>query len=186
MAPTREQVARDLYTYKRPTVPDGLRLPRLRGLSAVLWQWLSMHEACLANSVGIAQFDRITVVPTTSGRPGLHPLQVLVADIVVGSADRFEMLLLPGPVPVGQREFSPGRYVAARNLEGTSVLIIDDTWTTGAHAQSASIALKMAGAGPVGILCIGRWITLDYGDNRAWMESHRGRPWSWTSCNVRP
>jgi len=42
---------------------------------------------------------------------------------------------------------------------GTSVLVIDDTFTKGSRVQSASSALKSAGAATVGVMCIGRHFT---------------------------
>ncbi len=44
-------------------------------------------------------------------------------------------------------------------LNGQSVLVVDDTWTQGGHAQSAAAALKLAGAGTVGIFVLGRHFT---------------------------
>jgi orotate phosphoribosyltransferase len=61
------------------------------------------------------------------------------------------------------------------------VLLIDDTWTTGANAQSAAAALKSAGAGPVAAVVIGRHL------NREWHENDRRlrgitRPFDWSHC----
>jgi orotate phosphoribosyltransferase len=66
-------------------------------------------------------------------------------------------------------------------LNGQSVLLIDDTWTTGANAQSAAAALKVAGAGPIGAVVIGRHL------NRAWHENDRrlrgiSGPFDWRRC----
>ena len=61
------------------------------------------------------------------------------------------------------------------------MLLIDDTWTTGASAQSAAAALKAAGAGPVAAVVIGRHL------NREWHENDRRlrgitRPFDWSRC----
>jgi orotate phosphoribosyltransferase len=61
------------------------------------------------------------------------------------------------------------------------VLLIDDTWTTGANAQSAAAALKDAGAGPVAAVVIGRHL------NRDWHENDRRlraltTPFDWGHC----
>ncbi len=66
-------------------------------------------------------------------------------------------------------------------LDGRSVLLIDDTWTTGANAQSAAAALKSAGAGRVAAVVIGRHL------NREWHENDRRlrgitRPFDWSHC----
>ena len=61
------------------------------------------------------------------------------------------------------------------------MLLIDDTWTTGASAQSAAAALKDAGAGRVAAVVIGRHL------NREWHENDRRlrgieRPFDWSKC----
>ncbi len=61
------------------------------------------------------------------------------------------------------------------------MLLIDDTWTTGANAQSAAAALKSAGAGPVAAVVIGRHL------NREWHENDRhirgiARQFEWSRC----
>jgi len=53
------------------------------------------------------------------------------------------------------------------SVAGARVLVVDDTWTTGAHAQSASCGLKAADAAAVGVLAIGRSFTTDYRDNNS-------------------
>jgi hypothetical protein len=182
LAPTGEQLANELFTYKRETVPANLRAGRLTGLAAVLWKWLAKHESCMASQVGLERFDVITTVPSTSGREGDHPLERLVGGVVSGSAERYEALLSVNRTDLGQREHAADRYLATRALDGPSVLVIDDTWTTGAHAQSASAALKDAGAGVVGVLALGRWLTVSYEDNRAWLAKHRAGGWDWERC----
>lgn len=43
-------------------------------------------------------------------------------------------------------------------VDGKDVLLVDDTWTAGGHAQSAGAALKAAGARRVALVVIGRHI----------------------------
>jgi predicted amidophosphoribosyltransferase len=145
MAPADEQFARELYTYKRLTVPAHLRQQRMVGLAAVLWKWLSLHEACVAAALRIRSFDIVTSVPSGSGRLGDHPLRQLVAGVVTGTADRYADLLTLSRADLDQRVQAADRFRATRDLTGRRVLVIDDTWTTGAHAQSASCAIKAAG-----------------------------------------
>jgi hypothetical protein len=58
--------------------------------------------------------------------------------------------VVPTDKGTAEREFDMERYVATRNLDFEDVLLIDDTWTTGASAQNAAWALKQAGAETVG------------------------------------
>jgi hypothetical protein len=98
----------------------------------------------------------VAVVPSGCHRSGVHPLRALVepylalpwAGLVAG----------PGE-PVQAREFRPGRYHATTPLPGATVLLLDDTWASGSSAQSAAAALKLAGAGSVVTLILGRHIS---------------------------
>jgi hypothetical protein len=165
LAPAGEQFARELYTYKLETVPVPVRRPRLIGLAAVLWKWLSLHEKCMASATGATAFDVVTSVPSTSGRMETHPLEELVSQVVDGTASRHEGLLRVHRTDLAQRDQAIDRYLATRSLSGARVLVVDDTWTTGAHAQSASHALKTAGATAVGVVALGRWFTTEFRDN---------------------
>jgi orotate phosphoribosyltransferase len=66
------------------------------------------------------------------------------------------------------------------------VLLIDDTWTTGNHVQSASTALKAAGAGSVATVVLGRHLNINYGDTAAYVEQARLRRFDWDPCAIRP
>ena len=46
-------------------------------------------------------------------------------------------------------------------VAGTDVLVVDDTWVSGGSAQSAAVALKLAGARRVAIVVIGRHVNPD-------------------------
>jgi predicted amidophosphoribosyltransferase len=133
-------------TYKRMDIDENIRRFGEVGLAAVLWKWLALHEKCMARHAGASQFDLITTVPSTSGRIGTHPLEDLVSKVVVGSGARYAPLLALGTSAAAHREFSADLFATTTSVTGRTVLIIDDTWTTGAHAQSAAAALK--GAGP--------------------------------------
>jgi adenine/guanine phosphoribosyltransferase-like PRPP-binding protein len=66
------------------------------------------------------------------------------------------------------------------------VLLIDDTWVSGASAQSAAAALKLAGARRVAIVVLGRH--LDPADPRAGQLVARLRPGPYdpSKCAVHP
>jgi len=46
------------------------------------------------------------------------------------------------------------------------VLVVEDTWVSGATAQSAAITLKDAGATAVTVLAVARWLRNDWPDHR--------------------
>jgi hypothetical protein len=177
-----EQLHHALASYKRTWLP--WTRPLSDQLAAILWRHLEGHEACLARASALAAagFALVTTVP--SGRAdGMdpHPLQPIVGRLVGPTRDRYEALLTRTAEAVALHEFSPDRFVATRPLDGDPVLVIDDTWTTGANAQSAAAALKRAGAGRVAALVIGRHLNRDYRDNDGRLRAIP-TPFDWSQC----
>jgi hypothetical protein len=176
-----EQLHHALAAYKRLSgaVADRLRLQ----LAAVIWRHLALHESCIARAAGIdGSFELITTVPSGEAeRDQSHPLRWIVGEVVVPTRDRYERLTRRSPVAVAPRTFNPGKFTALRSLKAESVLLIDDTWTTGANAQSAAAALKSAGAGVVAILVVGRHVNREWRDNERRLKALRS-PFDWTIC----
>ncbi len=175
-----EQLHHALASYKRI---DGDVARRLgASLAAILWRFLADHECCLARAAGTDAFELVTTVPSGDrARDERHPLRWIVGDLVGPTRTRHERLLRRSDVEVQPRAFSSGKFVATRPLQGSPVLLIDDTWTTGASAQSAAAALRAAGAGPIAAVVIGRHL------NREWHENDRrirgiARPFDWSAC----
>jgi predicted amidophosphoribosyltransferase len=177
-----EQLHHALASYKRL---DGEVARRLTvELAAVVWRYLTSHEKCVATAAGTPSFELVTTVPSGDrDRDERHPLRHIAGQLVTPTSDRYERLLRRTAEPAIPREFDPTRFEATRALDGEPVLVIDDTWTTGASAQSAAKALKDAGAGPVAAVVIGRHL------NREWHENDRrlrgiGTPFNWDRCAV--
>jgi predicted amidophosphoribosyltransferase len=177
----REQLHHTLASYKRL---DG-DVARWLGatLAAILWRFLTEHEACLAQAAHTHRFDITTTVPSSDrNRDERHPLRHIVGDLVGPTRDRYRPLLRRTSAQVPPRTFDPSKFESTTpRLHGESVLLIDDTWTTGASAQSAAAALKQAGAGAVAAVVIGRHL------NREWHENDRrirgiAQPFSWDNC----
>jgi predicted amidophosphoribosyltransferase len=101
---------------------------------------------------------------------------------VLPTRDRHERLLTRSNAQVEDRTISADKYVVARKLSGEPVLLIDDTWTTGANAQSAAAALRHAGAGPIALVVIGRHIRRDWQDNDKRLRA-LPRPFDWAECS---
>ena len=73
------------------------------------------------------------------------------------------------------RDLDPGHFRAAAPLPaGAHVLLVDDTWARGGHAQSAALALRAAGAARISVLVAARWINEDYGGNAAFLRGLAG------------
>jgi predicted amidophosphoribosyltransferase len=180
-----EQLHHALTTYKRLTGEPGRYF--LVGLAAVLWRHLDEHEGCLARAAGVNRFDVVTTVPSSDpDRWEAQALQQLVGTLVRPVRERYERLLVRTSAAVAPHRFNLNKYEAIRAVGGRSVLLIDDTWTTGANAQSAAAVLKAAGAGPIAALVIGRYVNRGYGDNDRQLHSlpafdWHTCPWCWTT-----
>lgn len=159
-----EQLHHDLVRYKRCADP-WVEMAAAR-LALILGRFLQAHEACVAAAAGTSAFDVVTTVPSGQiGRDAYHPLRRIVGEMIAPTAQRHERLLHRSGAPAKPRVFDSTRFQAVRRLAGANVLLIDDTWTTGASAQSAAAALKAAGAARVGAVVIGRHL------NREWFEN---------------
>jgi hypothetical protein len=123
---------------------------------ALMLAFLTDHGPCVWQRAGMPPPDRLAVVPTGAGRPGPHPLLQLV----------WPYLRLPGcslalrPGRQG-RDLDLDRFQVTARPAGASVLLLDDTWVSGASAQSAAAALKLAGARHVAVIVLGRHVNPD-------------------------
>jgi hypothetical protein len=176
----REQLHHVLASYKRLHGEPARRLSA--ELAAILWRYLSAHEPCVARAADAGRFQLVSTVPSSAHeRDEDHPLRRIVGGLVAPTRDRYERLLERSDAEVPPRTFARDKFRARRALNGETVLLIDDTWTTGASAQSAAAALKTAGAGAVAAVVIGRHL------NREWHENDERlrrltRPFDWTHC----
>jgi predicted amidophosphoribosyltransferase len=171
-----EQLHHALAGYKRLPDPAGRQLAL--SLAAVLWRYLRAHEPCLATAAGVARFSTVTSVPPTRSP---DRLEEMLATQVAPVRDRYRSLLMVNDPDVDAHHFSARRYRATHKLRGESVLLIDDTWTTGANAQSAAATLTRAGAGSVAALVIGRFVNRRWHRNDVRLRS-LPQPFRWDEC----
>ena len=131
-------------------------------LLALLLVFLRDHGRCVWQAAGSGPPTHVATVPSTRGRPGPHPLQALLgrclrlppAALAVTAA--CGAAAPPDPLEPEEREIRPGLFAADGRLDAARILLLDDTWTTGARAQSAAAAAKLAGARSVAIVVLGR------------------------------
>ena len=143
-------LAASLWRYKSWRSPD----PAARAcLLALLLAFLHDHGRCVWRHAGMPAPGRLAVVPTGCGRPGPHPLLALAAPYlrlpVTG------LVIRPGEQG---RDPNSDRFISERTGPGASVLLLDDSWVSGASAQSAVAALKRAGARHVAVVVLGRHV----------------------------
>jgi len=142
--------AEHLWRYKAWSAPA----PSARAsLLALLLVFLTDHGPCVWRHAGMPPPGRLAVVPTGAGRLGPHPLLSLVSPYLRMSA--CPMTIRPGRQG---RDLDLDRFQVGQVPVGASVLLLDDTWVSGASAQSAAAALKQAGARHVAVVVLGRHV----------------------------
>ncbi len=181
-----EQLHHALLSYKRLPGPAAQRMQVQ--LAAVLWRFLEAHEPCLAHELNLSGFDLVTTVPSRAERADKaaddtqpHPLTRIAATLCGATRERYERLLERSHLPTPEHDFDAHKFEPTRPLTGQAVLLIDDTWTTGASAQSAAAALKRAGARTVAAVVIGRHLKRDWRANDDRLR-RLSRPFDWESC----
>jgi len=125
-------------------------------LLALLLAFLGDHSDCIWRRAAMPEPDRLAVVPSGVGRPGSHPLLALASPYL-------RLPLWPLAIRPGRqgRDLDLHRFQAGVGPRGCGVLLLDDTWVSGASAQSAAAALKLAGAGRVALVVLGRHVNPD-------------------------
>lgn len=148
-APKGSQHATCLWQYK--SARPGATAARA-ALSGLLLAFLRDHGTCIWQRAGTTRPTHAAVVPSRRARPGIHPVQALVGPYL--TLPWIPMRLACSEDP-DSCDPDPSRFSAER-APGASVLLLDDTWTSGASATSAAAALKLAGARSVALVVAGR------------------------------
>jgi predicted amidophosphoribosyltransferase len=146
---------------------------------------LSIHEKCPAALVG-APVTHWATVPSLPAKPGEHPMHQMVSKVAPGH----EVTLAAAASCQNPRDVNRDHFsVTSQPLPGSHVLLIDDTWAKGGHAQSAVLSLRKAGAAHVSVLVVARWIKAGFGDNAEFLRSLADQdynpeicPWTGGTC----
>jgi hypothetical protein len=156
---------RELRAYKDAPA-EGIRDVASHTVATLLQAFLARHEACVAAVAGVRRFDLVTTVPSPTLRGDAARWRLrAITRCCPGVNARFRRLLAPGAASVVRHQWSPRRFEAVAPLGRIDVLLIDDTWTTGASAQAAAVALRRAGARHVALVVIGRHLSRGHADN---------------------
>ena len=143
-----------------------------------LYLGVKEHKPCLER-FGFPLPTHWATVPSLKSFDRTHPLNELMGSTF--SRDS-EISILANQAVQDPRAANPGHFRVTPLGPEVSVLLIDDTWATGGHAQSAAMSLKTAGATHVSILCLARWINRDWSDNAAFLDLRAAVPFSSAVC----
>lgn len=165
-----DQSLRDMYRYKMLPVGHTTRheiSPEGQRIRTLLYATLRDGLPLLAKTVGPVEI--ITEVPSTSTKPGRdrHALSDAIDSAIShlpGIAPHRQLLVPRGDNAGPLRMLDPTRFTVTgpNHVSGRHVLLVEDTWVTGASVQSAAVALRRAGAHRVTVLCVARLITAQW------------------------
>jgi hypothetical protein len=154
-------------------------------VSVLTWLGMSLHTSCVGRKIGLPVTHWATV-PSLPAKPGEHPFHRIVA---LNAPAAYEASLSPAQGVSAPRDVGLGHFAVAEMLPPRShVLVVDDTWARGGHAQSAVLALRRAGATKVSVMVSARWINRDFGDNGQFVDRLQRTydpqlcPWTGTTC----
>jgi hypothetical protein len=148
-------------------------------LAAVLHLYLSTHSDHVVDLLGGSP-TRIGVVPSTRGyQPVEQPLyRALDRSSLVRPL--LAVLQIHSTQAVGRWEYMPDAFPATGRLARERIILVEDTWVTGAKSVSAAGALMEAGAS-VAVIVIGREVNAGYTDEDHPYRAAMARPYDITS-----
>jgi predicted amidophosphoribosyltransferase len=175
-----EQLHHVLRGYKDHRVEATRRQFQAR-VAALLARFLHRHGGRIQVAAGL-RWDYITTVPSSGTRVGPHPLETAIG-LVPWLRKQYRRVLERGQGELDHRQATDHGYRPTEDVNGHAVLVIDDTFTSGARAQSAASALQLAGAGVVAMVVLGRVIDPTFSDeSKALLERARGEEFSFDLC----
>lgn len=178
-----EQLHTVLAGYKRSTDPKVRERLGLQ-VGATLHRFLWMHGAHIEQKAG-GTWDTVTIVPSKEARDGAHPLELAIG-LAEPLASLYRPLLRPlEPEGIGRLRSSDRGFAVTDDANGRRVLLIDDTFTSGATFQSAASALTLGGAHVVAGVVAGRVVDTSndrYPEKLEWWERQRAIPYDFDTC----
>ena len=163
---------------------DAAERRRLRrDLARLLSRFLRSHVPCVAP--GAASSWHITAVPPTRRRARLPARRRPVEGLIRRSRwlrRRYVRTLRTLRAPA-HRQASDNAFAVTTDVGGLDLLLVDDTYTTGASVQSAAAALRLAGARVLAVVVIGRVVNpgANPAEARLWAAARR-RPFRLQEC----
>jgi hypothetical protein len=144
---------------------------------------MARHRGCIIDAS--REWEAVTIAPSKTPQVDPHPLENA---IMLGAqlSSEYQQLLEPDePGTIGRATSSDTGFRVPDDVEAVDVLLIDDTFTSGASFQSAASALTLAGAFVVAGVVIGRVIDTsndNYPEKLELWEAQREQRFSFDSC----
>lgn len=176
---SQSQLYSSLRDYKSSYLSAAIRAEHSLLLAGTLQRFLRVHRSHIEEAGGVA-WDAIQVVPSTRQRAGSHPLEDVVRMTMF--RDELVQLLTPTGQAIDHNQPNPAAFAAVDESAGRGVLLVDDTFTTGARVQSAASALSSEGANVAAAVPIGRVIDTSHPTKEAFWRERRGMTFDFDTC----
>jgi len=177
-----EQLHTVLRNYKDSEpgpVQDRLRAQ----VASMVARFLLLHRPCIVEAAGDLDWQAITTVPSSRpDRPPPHPLEQVLG-LVSELRQAHIRTLARGLDPIDHNRPSDRGYEVIADIRERRLLLLDDTYTSGARLQSAASALQRAGATVVAAVVVGRVVKPEFSDaSRQLWNTVCASPFSFDVC----
>ena len=149
----------DMYSYKNPRRTPARRHEAGARIAALLYS--TLHSLESRRRIG-GPFSVVTFVPSSAGAGPSALSEVIERALAkINGAPTVDSTLdwTAGKERV-KHQFDVDRFTVTEpaRVHGARVLLVEDTWVSGANAQSAAAALHAAGASWVTVLTVARML----------------------------
>jgi hypothetical protein len=158
-----------LIGYKNPALTPVARDRHTKVIAALIAVFVRAHTQCLG------PFDVVAAIPSES-RTALRP----ALKIIGGIGSLLSDVLIHNGAPKQRKPAD--RFTVKRDVTDTRILLIDDTFASGATQFAAHAALRSAGASVVGPVIIGRFMRPEWEPSQRLLDSLRDQPWEPHHC----
>jgi len=176
---SESQLYANLRDYKSSYLSPAIRSEHALLLAATIQRFLRLHRAHLEEAAG-TRWDTVQIVPSTRRRAGSHPLEEVLQ--MTNHRDELGQLLRPTGEAIDHNERNPDAFAVVGEAAGRHVLLLDDTFTTGARVQSAASALSGPGATVIAAVPIGRVIDTSHPTKQAFWRERRTLEFDFDRC----
>jgi predicted amidophosphoribosyltransferase len=145
-----------LQTYKKGQFRENADV-----VASIAYEWLKRHRSHVAAMLG-GSIEVITIVPSKRGYSYVaQPFRRALVKLGAFERRLTETLRCDHPERYDRMKYAPAIFtvVDASKIRGRRVLLLEDTWISGATAVSAAGALLDAGAKTVAITPLAREIS---------------------------
>jgi hypothetical protein len=141
-------------------------------IGALTYRWLRAHRRDLEDLLD-GPIDYLTIVPSKRGKEtyATQPLRLALSLVPAMGKRVKETLRCDRPLTTRLADYDPSVFETVRDVAGDRIILIEDTWISGATALSAAGNLIEAGAAAVVVVPIAREIqTAFHGPTHPYMQ----------------